>query len=79
MDKFNKLSIRTTFDNNAIPDSYEIKAYKHKLLATKYNHCASLIEIWDNDKKSVLNTIIYTPIDKVTYNMLKYTFISILP
>jgi hypothetical protein len=79
MDKFNKISIRTTFNNDAIPDSYEIKAYQHKLLATKYNKSASQIEIWNYNKQSVLNTIIYTSIDKLTYNTLKYIFISILP
>jgi hypothetical protein len=79
MDKFNKISIRTTFNNEAIPDSYEIKAYQYKLLATKYNKCASLIEIWNCKKQIVLNTIIYTPINKLTYNTLKYMFISILP
>ena len=79
MDKMNKLSIRTTFNNKAIPDSYEIKAYQHRLLATKYNKTASLIEIWNSNNQRVLNTIIYMPFNELTYNTLKYTFISILP
>ena len=79
MDKFNTLSVRTTFDNNATPDSYEIKAYQYKLLATEYNEHASIIEIWDKNKNNVLTSLIYTPIHNVSYNMLKCLFVSILP
>ena len=41
----NKLNIRTTYDNNAICDSHEIRAYGFKLLATKYNQQASRLKV----------------------------------
>ena len=43
----NQLNIRTTFDDNGVADSHEIKFNKYRLLAYKYNKYGSQIEAWD--------------------------------
>ena len=72
----NQLNIRTTFDNDGIADSHEIKYGYFRLLARQYNIHASQIEVWDKRNNCVLRTILYSPIYDLTYTTLKTLFIS---
>lgn len=72
----NQLNIRTTFDNDGYEDSHEIKYGRYKLLANYYNHQASQIKVWDQNKNCVTRTIIYTPIYELKHTTLKILLIS---
>ena len=72
----NQLNIRTTFDDNGVADSHEIKFNKYRLLAYKYNKYGSQIEAWDKKNNCILRTIIYTPVNELKYTTLKIMMIS---